>query len=336
MLSLITNTTGITPCESNTVFGGKYQTGLQKIFNQRDTLAKKTVKAGNNAPSFIEKTVDCIASLFNRRLEFDSETGKLLRINKYKDGKLAKVRHLDGNLRNLKSIDEYKNGKIFKTTSYDRLTKKPQLMIEFSEKGNDRITEFYPDGKTIKSVQFDKNDILDSKMCLDETGKMTKYIKYNSDETVMNTIIYEPDKTILESYDHGILKTSTITYNKTSNKVELTYDESKKIISAREEGKGYETYFAYENGKKAWSGTYFYGEGPVAYKRVEYDDFGSPKVAYLYNNDQTLYGKTEFLEAQIRVHTKYTKDGQVKSVETVDTRTGKVTRQYRKVKTAVC
>ena len=100
--------------------------------------------------------------------------------------------------------------------------------------------------RSIMDVQYEKNDILDSMFCFDESGKTTKYVQYNKDETVANAILYEEDKTILETYDHGILKSDTITYNKSCNRVERTYDETGKISSAREEGKGYETHFAYE------------------------------------------------------------------------------------------
>lgn len=336
MLSLITNTSGVTPCDNGaTIFRGTCPTKLTKLANtSKNVLAENTGGNKRVLPILFASVAMAIAKIFSRELEFDDKTGKLLSISKYKQGKLTKVRHFGDGLRKLKSIDEYKDGIIYKTTTYDKSTGKRQWLIEYSPKGDDRITEFYSDGIKIKSVQYEQKDILKDTFYFDESGKTTKIVQYNKDETIASAILYEDDKTILETYDHGILKSDNITYNKSCNRVERTYDETGKISSAREEGKGYETYFAYENGKKIWSGTYYTGDNPVAYKRVEYDEAGAPKVAYLYEDDRTLYGKTEFIDGTTRIHTKYTKDGQVKSVETVDTRTGKTTRQYRKVKAA--
>ena len=312
MLSLVTNTTDVTSGSSAPTFKKKCTTGMIKFADINKGLLINNAGQEQGILSVMLASVAVnLAKLFNNSTALINESDKI--------SSKPKI------------VDEYKDGKLFKTTSFSPITGLPEWVIQYSPKGEDIITEFYPDGKKMRLVQYFKDDTVNNVLHFDESGKITKDERYNSDKTLLSIMSYEEDKTILESYDHGILRTAMITYNNTANKVEITYNENKQIISAREEGDGYETYFAYSNGKRIWSGTYYLTDGPVAYKRVEYDDSGAPKVAYLYADDQTLYGKTEFKDEHTRINTKFTKDGQIKAIENINTKTGKVSRQYRKV-----
>ena len=320
MLSFVTNTTDVLSDGSAPTFTKKYSTDVIKNVHRKGTLSMLVASVAVNL-------VEILGSDFG----FKDKIGMILQINQDKKKPFAKVKNAAVSFSKPKTVDDYKDGKLYKTTSFNRETGLPEWMIQYSTKGEDIITEFYSDGKKIKSVQYYKNDTVNNVINFDENGKITRDERYNSDKTLASIMSYEEDKTILESYEHGILRGALITYNSTANRVEISYDDNKQIISAREEGDGYETYFAYENGKRIWSGTYYSTDGPVAYKRVEYDEVGAPKVAYLYSEDRTLYSKTEFKDDYIRVNTKYTKDEQIKSIENINMKTGKVSRQYKKV-----
>lgn len=300
MLSIITNTLGVASGDVGTsAFKNKYMTALTKFIGSGNVVMPQN-----------------IGSLKNDLLSASSSF--LTAIVKYfcRYNELVRTENEDC-LRNLRAVNEYKKGVLYKTTYYDKLSGNVCRIAEYLPKGDNRIMEFYAEKKTMKSVSFEKNGIPNDKMCFDEGGKITKYIRYNKEGMVSGVTIYDKDKTVLESYSNGILHTASIIYNSSGCRAELIYDDGE-VISARENGKNYETYFVYENGKKARSGTCYCDNGVAMYKSVKYNREGLPKITYLYDADHRLCSKTEWIKDSVEIRTRYDKDGQVKSVEMAD------------------
>ena len=332
MLAPITNNR-IAPAyhAANFAFKSNYKAPVTKIADSGKNIAKE---ASNKKPVALlfAAALSGIAGWFNKKIEYDNETGKILRLNEYKDGQLSKVKHFSGRLFRWESIDEYKDGKIAKTTHFYKGTKTPDWDILYKEGGNNVISEYFANG-WIKSRQFDTNDTKDYKFVYDnfERGKTIKKIKYNPDETIAYAYIYEDDNTTLEAYENGVLKyIDVIFHEERLPQRRIFYDKNKEVTAIEEVGVGYKTNYTYQNGRKAKSVTIYSNDEKISRKETEYKRDGSPVLETFYGHDNTLSEKREYLDNDTRILTRYNSKGKAIYSETLDLKTNKTTRKYSK------
>jgi len=332
MLAPITNNR-IAPAYSavNPAFKGNSHTQVKKIADSGKNIIKESSDKKRAALLFAA-ALSGIAGWFNKKIEFDNETGKLLRINEYQNGQLSKVKHFSGRLFRWESVDEYQDGKLAKTTHFYKGTKIPDWDIVYKEGGNNVISEYYPNG-WIKSRQFDRNDVKDYKFVYDnfERAKTIKKIKYNPDETIAYMYIYEDDSTTLEAYDKGILKYADVIFHEERlPQRRIFYDENKEVTSIEETGVGYKTNYIYQNGRKARAVTKYSNDEKISRKETEYKRNGAPVLEMFYGHDNTLSEKREYIDDTARILTRYNSKGKVIYSETLDLKTNKTTRKYSK------
>lgn len=268
-----------------------------------------------------------IAKLFGRKWNLD-KYGKLSNIEKYDNNELKTVKHFHGDLLRPSSIDEYKNGLIAKTTTFYKSRHKKHWVIEYDQAGNNKLTEYYPTGK-VKIFQFEEDNNLRFINYFDENGNYIKGEKYNSDESLSSVLYYGDRQMIREHYIDGFLSSKLITYTDCNVTKNIEYDKDKNVQYEMEKGVDYSTYYHYTNGIKDWSETK-YKDKNILYKKIEYDKHGNPIAEYQYDKNRKLCTKKEFPEPFKTVFTRYNSDGRIIATEIIDSKTGKVTRQYKK------
>ncbi len=313
----------------NPNFKGNYQAEVKTVVNSGKNITK--ISSKKPIALLFAAALSGIAGWFNKKIEFDNDTGKLLRINEYEDGKLSKVKHFSGRLFRWEAIDEYKDGKLSKITHFYKGSKTPDWDIVYKENGDDIVSKYFPNG-WIKSRQFDTKDVKDYKFVYDNftRGKTIKKIKYNPDETMAYAYIYEDDKTILEAYDKGVLKYADVIFHEERlPQRRIFYDENKEVTSIEDTGIGYKTNYTYKNGRKFKSVTKYSNDEKLSRKEVEYQRNGAPVLEMFYALDNTLSEKREYSD-DIRIITRYNNKGKVIYKESLDLKTNKSTRKYGK------
>lgn len=331
MLTPITNNR-ITPAYStiNPSFKGNMQAGMR-------TAANTGKKLSNNRGKFLAipllfaSAIRFVAKLYGREAEF-SDSGKLLRTNKYKNGQLVEVTHYSKKLRRPSAIDEYVDGKLSKTTHFYEGEKNPDWEILYRENGDNVLSEFYPNGN-VKSRQFDIADVKNEVVHYDmiKKGVVIRREKYNPDETLAYAISYEPnrDMEIFEAYKNGVLDYKEATFSSKDLKRKIFYDKNEEVVSIKEEGKGYTTDYTYLKGRKHSSVTR-YNEGNTSRLEVIYNTNGTSALELYYNRENKLYERKEFPDENTRITTRYNDKGKVILSEKVDLRTNKFTRKLGK------